>query len=255
MRLAAVQYRPPKGKVEEARADLVRLAREAGGRGADLVVFPEMATSGYIWGSRDEVLPHAEVRAGPTFRVLADEARRHEMWVVCGFPEQFVVPGLRNADGSPVRQLFNSAMVIQPNGALATCYRKVLLYDADEVWAVPGRRRPICATVWGPMVPGICMDLNDPSFVGHLRASRARLFAFCTNWIEEGVEVLPYWQERVRGWSGWMVAANRWGAERGTAFCGGSAILAPSGEPLARAERSGDCVLVADVPELITSLG
>ena len=48
MKLAAVQYRPPKARPARARADLVRLAGAAVDAGAGLVVLPEMATCGYV---------------------------------------------------------------------------------------------------------------------------------------------------------------------------------------------------------------
>jgi predicted amidohydrolase len=246
VKLAAVQYRPPKGRVEEARADLVRLLDEAGNQGADLVVFPEMATSGYVWSNPAEVAPHAEDPRGPTFRALAAGARRHGAWVVCGFPERFVHPNSRRADGRVGVSFFNSAWVITPTGELATCYRKVLLFEADTSWANPGWRRPVCRTEFGRVAPGICMDLNDPGFVRHLTDAEAEVVAFCTNWVDEGVDVLPYWRERLAGWSGWFVAANTWGTDRAIRFSGRSAILAPGGRAVVLAEREGDAVLMVD---------
>ena len=246
MKLAAVQYRPPKGQPEAARADLVRLLDLACDEGADLVVFPEMATSGYIWSSPSEVLPHAEVRRGPTFRMLSERARRHGAWVVCGFPERFLVPGVREPGGGTAVRLFNSALVIAPDGALATCYRKVLLYDADEAWAEPGWRRPVCSTGFGRLAPGICMDLNDPRFLRHLVSARADVLAFCTNWVEEGVDVHAYWKSQLSGWKGWTVAANTHGVDRGVRFSGRSAILTPGGRIAAMADGEGDAVLIVD---------
>jgi len=246
VKLAAVQYRPPKGQTDVARADIARLLDDACAAGAELVVFPEMATSGYIWSHPREVLPHAEVRRGPTFRLLSERARKHGAWVVCGLPERFHVPGVRDPSGGPAVRLFNSALVIAPDGTLATCYRKVLLFEADETWAEPGWRRPVCPTAFGRMAPGICMDLNDPRFLHHLSASRADVLAFCTNWVEEGVDVHAYWQDQLAGWSGWTVAANTHGVDRGVRFSGRSAILAPDGRVVAVAPAEGDTVLVVD---------
>ena len=132
-------------------------------------------------------------------------------------------------------------------GELVSCYRKVLLYEADYDWAQPGRRRVVCTTrSLGRLAPGICMDLNDPRFVAHLIADRVDVCAFCTNWVEEGIDVHPYWQERLRDWTGWFVAANTWGEDQGTQFSGRSAILAPGGRVAASAPAEGDAVLVVD---------
>lgn len=249
MKLAAIQYRPPKGRPDEARADIVRLVDEACGAGAELVVLPEMATSGYVWSSPDEVLPHAEVRRGPTFRALSERARRHGAWLVCGLPERFHPPGVRGPSGGPVARLYNSALVISSDGALATCYRKVLLFEADETWANPGWRRPVCPTPMGRLAPGICMDINDPRFIRHLFEARVQVLAFCTNWVEEGADVHPYWCGRLAGWQGWAVAANTYGEDRGVGFSGRSAVIAPGGRVVAQAGATGDAVIFVDTEE------
>ena len=249
MKLAAVQYRPPKGRPDAARADIVRLVDEACGAGAALVVLPEMATSGYVWSHPAELMPHAEVRRGPTFRALSERARRHRAWITCGLPERFEVPGMRGPSGGPVVRLYNSALVIAPDGGLATCYRKVLLFEADETWASPGWRRAVCPSALGRIAPGICMDINDPRFVRHLVDARVDVLALCTNWVEEGVDVHPYWRARLAGWRGWMVAANTHGVDRGVGFSGRSAILAPGGRVVAEAEPSGDAVILVDTAQ------
>jgi predicted amidohydrolase len=143
--------------------------------------------------------------------------------------------------------LYNSALVVSPLGALVTCYRKVLLYDADEAWASPGWRRSVVPTSQGPIVPAICMDLNDPGFSYFLLQQQPKVVAFCTNWIEEGAEVHAYWRDRLSGFDGAFVAANSWGEDGDTAFCGRSAIFGPGREVLAEAPAEGDHVLVADL--------
>ena len=248
MKLAAIQYRPPKGRPDQARAELHALVGEAAEQGAKVIVCPEMATTGYIWTSAAEIGPHTEAAQGPTLRSLSGVARDHGAWVVCGIAER---SGLPNRAGEQAGvNLFNSALVIDDTGELATCYRKVLLYEADRLWASAGWRRPVCQADFGTLVPGICMDINDPRFVRHLRDTQPTVLAFCTNWVAEGVPVLPYWQERVQGWSGWMVAANTWGEDRGVGFSGESAILGPGGVVLARGPAKGNVVLVAETSGL-----
>lgn len=257
MKLAAIQFRPPKGDPDRARQQLHALVSQAGQQGAGVIVCPEMATTGYIWESAREIAPFTEEARGPTFALLADEARRFGAWIICGFAERFVPPrqpAAAVARGRTVAHFFNSALVVTPEGELATCYRKVLLYEADRVWANPGWRRPVCRAGFGTLAPAICMDINDPRFLRHLIETRPDLLAFCTNWVAEGVPVLPYWQERLQGWRGWLLAANTWGEDRGVHFSGESVILGPGGTVLAQAPAQGDAVLVASVPELVSSL-
>ncbi len=248
MRLAAIQYKPPHGRPGIARDAMLALADEAGSAGAELIVFPEMATTGYLWQSPRELLPHAEPARGPTFRGLSDVARRHAATIVCGLPERFTYPEALDpeAKGRRITRLYNSAIVITPEGALATCYRKVLLFEADRRWASAGRRRLLCPTPLGPMAPAICMDINDPAFVRFLLLEAPAVVAFCTNWIAEGEPVHPYWRERLFGWSGWFIAANTYGPEGDVVFSGESAIIAPGGRVVAKAPPEGDHILIAD---------
>jgi len=247
MILSAIQFRPPKGRPHAARLALRVLIDEAGQQGADVIVCPEMATTGYIWKSPAELGPHAERPRGETFRMLADAARTHSAWIVCGFPELFIHPARQSRTGKAMATLHNSAMVVSPLGELVTCYRKVLLYEADESWASPGWRRSVVPTAFGPMVPGICMDLNDDGFVGFLHEIEPRVVAFCTNWLEEGAPVHAYWQMRLRGVRSHVAAANSWGDDGEVTFCGRSAILGPHGDVLVEAPPEGDTVLVAEV--------
>lgn len=233
--LAAVQFRPPKGQTAAAREALAGLLRSALDQGARFVVCPEMATTGYVWDSPEQIAPHAEPEDGPTRAMLEPLARQYGAWIVCGFAEQA-------EDG-----LYNSALVVGPHG-LSVCYRKVLLYDADKTWARPGKRRLLIETEHGLVAPGICMDLNDDGFTGLLRQEQPRICAFCTNWVEEGEDILPYWRWRLAGWRGYFVAADCWGEDGSIRFYGRSAILGPRGEVLAMAAPEGDTVLLAELP-------
>lgn len=233
MKLAAVQYCPPHGRPAQARRELRELVLRA--EGADLVVCPEMAISGYIFDSAEHIAPFCEPAAGDTFAMLRDCAQRLGAWVVCGIAE-------RGSDG-----LYNSALTVSPQGQLVHCYRKVFLYDLDQTWARPGQERPLILTEsLGTLSPGICMDLNDDRFGLHLLQNRPDVVPFCTNWVDEGLNILPYWRMRLLGWQGWLVVADRWGQERDVRFYGRSAVLGPRGQVFGPLPAEGDGVLVVD---------
>ena len=238
MKLAAIQFRPPKGQPDLARAGLGELVDRAGEGGADLIVCPEMATTGYIWHNPADLEPFAEPARGPTLAMLSSKARAHRSWIVCGFAEQ--------SAGS----LYNSALMIDPWGDLVRCYRKVLLYDADFAWARPGQQRMSIGSDLGRIAPAICMDLNDDGLIRYLHRAGVDVLAFCTNWVDEGSEVHSYWTWRLASWPGWLVAANTWGQDEDTLFSGCSAIIAPNKQVVATAGYLGDEVLLVDTEDL-----
>jgi len=190
MRVAAVQFKAREDRIA-GRSELVRAVVQAG-QGRDLVVCPEMALTGYDWGSIEAVRTVAEGPDGPTARALCEAALRCGAWVVCGFPE-------RDAD-----RVFNSALVIDPSGVVRFVYRKTLLFEADEGWASPGDSgyRGF-DTDSGRFGVGICMDLNDDRFLQWCAEERLDGIALPTNWVQEEGEMWDYWCWRLhQAWPG-----------------------------------------------------
>ena len=232
MHLAAVQFKPDKGSYDLSVERFTELLAKAA-VGADLVVAPEMALSGYVFKDAQAIAAVAEPARGPSYQRLSPIARREGCWLVMGFPE---------VDGD---RYFNSALVINPAGELVFSYRKTLLYEADETWASPGDSGyRYFDTEWGRFAPGICMDLNDDGFIDWCERSDLDVLAFPTNWIEEGIDVWSYWAWRIQGLKAALVAANSYGEESGTTFSGRSAILKEN-RVHAAARKQGDGVIRA----------
>lgn len=242
MKTAVIQFKGDPDHLDGRRAALARWVWGVG-PGADVVVCPELAVSGYVFEDPAQARRVAEEPTGPTFSALAPVARALRTWVVCGFVE-------RAHD-----RLFNSAMVIRPDGSLAFVYRKTLLFEADLVWASAGDSGyAVFQTERGDFGVGICMDLNDDAFVTWLHTAGPRALAFPTNWIEEGIDVWSYWAMRLHGASTALLAANRWGVEGPLGFSGRSAILQPNPQRppgawlvLAAAPAQGDTLVQASL--------
>lgn len=226
--LAVVQFKPRRGARNANLQALTALAAQALQGGAKLLVLPEMAATGYRFPNPEAIRPMAEAPRGPTWRAFSPMAKEHKAWICVGFVEDF--------EG----RLFNAAMVINPDGKLESIYRKRALYIDDHTWANPGDLPyPSFNTPWGSATVGICMDINDPRFVTHVRRTRPALVCLPTNWVEEGIDVHRYWSDQLRGWNGILLAADRWGEEDRVYFAGRSAILR-KGEVLAAGPAEGD---------------
>lgn len=235
---AAVQFCPARGELQKNRARLLLLLRSAIESGAELVVLPEMCTSGYLFPDRDTILPLCETREGRTIQLFQAEAVKADITLCFGWPEVDPLSG----------KLYNSAAVCRPSGE-TLFYRKKLLFEADETWAEPGdtpypmwhsREGLLCSL-------GICMDLNDDDFVKHLVETETRVLAFPTNWLEQGFSVWNYWAWRLDPTRACLVAGNRFGTEDSTTFCGCSALL-DGRTLLAWTEAQGDGIVVAQIP-------
>ncbi len=238
VKVAALQFKPDKAGPWDASARrLLALAEEAAAQGAELIVAPEMALSGYIFPDARAAAAVAEPAQGRTLARFAPLCEKAGCTLVIGYPEAAPAPD----------RLYNSALIIGPGGLIGN-YRKRLLYELDYAWATPGDTPyPLVDTGPGTLSAGICMDLNDDRFTAFLRRRQPDLVAFCTNWIHQGLDIRPYWLDRLAGFRGTFIAANTYGPEEDTRFLGFSAIL-HGRATLALGPEEGDAVLVAEVP-------
>ncbi|RME76448.1 MAG: hypothetical protein D6776_01210, partial [Planctomycetota bacterium] len=220
--VAVVQSSPRFGERERNLAELERQTAELR---ADLVVLPELASTGYRFVSREEAAALAEPARddAPTIACYRAIAQRTGATVVGGFAE-------RGADG----RIYNSAAIVYPSGLLAV-YRKVHLFGDEPRWFEPGADLPpVIHTPSGLRVGVmICFDWLFPEPARHLALEGADLIAHPANLV------LPWCPDlmplRALENGVFVATANRIGAERRSPqqqplrFLGRSQILAPDG--------------------------
>ena len=259
VRLALSQFRPHKGEYAENVARIGAVVSQAAAldHKADLVVFPETATSGYfVEGGVTELA----VTAGTLARDLAAAYEGPQIDVAVGFYERFQ------------NHLYNSALYVtlgakQPE--IRHVHRKVFLptYGVfDEERFVDRGQDGVRAfeTGWGGKAAIlICEDawhslaatvaaLEGAQLLIVPSASPARGLgedADCTD------ETLPAsvvrWERIVRGIAeehGVFVAlANLVGFEGGKGFPGASAVIDPTGRIIARGPLFDEALLTADI--------
>ena len=226
-RVSSVQTEPAFGEVEHNRRRTVEAVREHAE--SDLIVLPELATSGYVFRSEAEVDRVAEPVDGPTATAWTAVAAETDTWIIGGFPEL--------ADG--VR--YNAAMLVSPDGVEGV-YRKAHLWDEERRWFTAGDDLPVFETPFGRVGIQICNDLWFPEATITQARRGADLIAVPTNWVPGGTA-----GGRPGGWTMglhqaaahansnrvYVACADRVGTERGVEFMGQSAVLTPAGIPAA----------------------
>jgi predicted amidohydrolase len=239
-RIAVQQLAPVLGDLERNRSLALAAIREAIEAGAEVVVLPELITSGYVFESRDEA---AEVAIDPEHELLrewAEEARRGDAVVIGGFCE-------RGDDGL----LYNSAALIDATG-LRAVYRKLHLWDHEKLIFEPGAAPPpVVDTRAGRIGVLICYDLEFPELTRWVALQGAQLLAVPTNWPrvprpdgERAPEaVIAMAAARVNCMA--IACADRLGTERGVEWTGGAILVGVDG--WAAAERRDTGLLVADI--------
>lgn len=240
-RIAVAQLAPVLSDLE-ANAALARDAlAEAAQAGADVVVLPELITSGYLFADAEEAAAAAIGTDHEILRGWAEAAREASMVVIGGFCEA-------GADGNT----YNSAAVIDEAGALRAVYRKLHLWDLEKRLFTPGSEAPpVVATAHGKIAAMICYDLEFPELTRGVALGGAQLLTVPTNWPlvprPEGERppeaVIAMATARVNRMA--VACADRLGTERGLDWTGGSTIVGVDGWVAAETRETG--VIVADV--------
>jgi predicted amidohydrolase len=225
LRVAFVQGRPKFGRPAENLEHGLALAEHVE---AELVVLPELWSSGYVFSSHAEVAGLAEdAHGGASARALTAAARRGRRHLIAGFPER--------SRG----RFYNSAMLVGPAGVRAV-YRKLHLFEREQEWFAPGNL-PLEVHRVGAARVGmlICFDWRFPEAARILALRGADVIAHPSNLVFANAQqamLTRAMENRV-----FVVTANRIGIERRPGgrvpFTGRSQIVAPSGELLASATR------------------
>ncbi len=234
MKIAAVQFEPAFLDKETNLQRVEALCPDH----ADLVVFPELALSGYQFLHKDEVRQAADTLDGATVTRLVRLAQARQSYLVIG---------LVLKEG---KRLSNAALLIGPDGVLGS-YRKVHLFHEENLFFTPGETPwPVIELPNGLRVGlMICFDWFFPESARSLALQGAQVIAHPSNLV------LPYCQRAmpIRALENklFTITANRTGTETRAAaslrFSGQSLICSPKAEVLAQAGETDEAVLLCEV--------
>ncbi|PKN77702.1 MAG: beta-ureidopropionase [Candidatus Cloacimonetes bacterium HGW-Cloacimonetes-1] len=230
-KVAVVQFEPI---LFDTEYNLNTILSYIGQADTDLIVFPELATSGYVFDTVDEVATVAEsVPDGRCFIAIIEAAQKYNCSVVYGFVEQV---------GST---FYNSSVLINPDGTYHV-YRKVHLFDREKLFFEPGNKGFFVSEAKHGVRVGmmICFDWQFPEAARSLALQNAQIICHPSNlvlpWCQQAMTTRAL-ENRV-----FCITANRLGTETNGSttlhFTGQSQILNTTGEVL--------CRLSVDKPEL-----
>jgi 5-aminopentanamidase len=236
MRAAVAQIDPKLAEVDRNLESCVTQLEEAANQGAQLLVLPECAITGYMFDSPEEALPFAEEVPGPSTEVLEHECRRLGLHVVCGLLER---------DGDA---LHNSAVLIGPDGLIGTYRKTHLPFLGVDRFVVPGDEFGVYDTALGRIGVEICYDLRFPEVTRTLALKGADIVAHPTNFpLAARPQTEFITRARAAENRVYVLTSNRVGKERSAEFCGWSQIVEPHGARLAEAGGEEEALLIADV--------
>ena len=239
-RIACQQLAPVIGDLAANRMIALAGIHEAVDSHADVVVLPELITSGYMFDSPQEAAAVAIGRGHEILVEWAEEAARANIVLAGGFCEL-------GDDG----RIYNSAALFDATG-LRAVYRKLHLWDREKLVFTPGSDPPpVLDTRVGRLAVIICYDLEFPELTRSLALAGTQLLLVPTNWPlvprPEGERppeaTIGMAAARVNRMA--VACADRVGAERGQEWTGGTTIVGADGWVAAESRAPG--LVVADV--------
>jgi len=241
MRIALVQMsmeESPEPNLGKALA----YVREAAGKGAELVCFPELQFSPFFPQSPGgDASRYAMGIDHPAMRSLQQACRELDLVAV---PNLYLEEGGKRYDASPV---IDSDGTILGASKMVHIVQMPLFYEQDY-YTPSDSGFQVYRTSRGRVGVVICFDRHYPESTRSCALKGAQLIVIPTANVKGEPLELFEWELRVAAvQSGVFIAlCNRVGLEHGMDFCGRSLVVDPNGELVARADE-GQQVLYAEV--------
>ncbi len=236
MLTAALQFRP---EFLNVHSNLDRIASYISSCEAELLVLPELCTTGYFFHDAAQLASVAEDLTGPAVSLLREASFAGRRIIVAGIAER---------DGG---RIYNSAVTVLPDGSVDV-YRKTHLFAEEKILFAPGDTgfRVLDFGTWRLGVM-ICYDWRFPEAARTLALKGAQVIAHPSDLVAAP----ELWQPamRVRSLENrvFTLTANRTGTERRgeekLVFHGHSQIVSASGKVLAEAGEDDEGWIVADI--------
>lgn len=238
MQIALAQLASREGDIAGNLARVQACIRDNAAQ-ASLMVFTETQLTGFA--EPGHVADRALTLDGPELAALIDASREHDTALALGL--------LERADGT----VYNTTVLITPERGIALRYRKSHLWPDERDLVTPGDE--LCCTEWRGRRIGllICYDLEFPEPARALAAMGTDLLVVTNgNMDPYGPVHARAAQARAQENQYYLAMANRVGEGAGLTFAGESALIAPDGETLYRADREESVTTLTLDPERLT---
>jgi len=229
------------GDKEHNIKEMEKKIRQAKRNRANLVIFPELALTGYV--VRDLAYELAEpVPTGSSVSQIIDISKRENVHVIFGMIEQSAKAGA---------VLHNTAILVGPRGFIGK-YQKMHLPThsvfEEKRYFRQGYQTPVYETRIGKLGMIICYDIYFPEVTRLMRLKGAQLIACISaspstrRGFFEALTMARAIENTV-----FLAFTNLVGLEDGLQFWGGSRLIAPSGNIIAQAKYDEEDIVLAKI--------
>ncbi|MBN1584168.1 MAG: carbon-nitrogen hydrolase family protein [Anaerolineae bacterium] len=235
--IATVQMHPRLGESENNLIHMTEwLDKICTEQRVDLVVFPELVTTGYECGV--QFVDLAERVPGPAVNLIAQRASDYGTHVLFGMVAKERVESI----------LYNAAVLVGPDGEVIGQYNKTHLRGEERLAFRPGFRYQVWETEFGNVGVMLGWDLAFPEVARGLSLDGAEILCVSANWESPNAdEWRTYVLSRAYENAVYVAAANRVGEEYSYTFFGDSMVVGPRGHIYGVLDTAEEGYIVARV--------
>jgi predicted amidohydrolase len=240
IKLALAQISSRRENKKENLQKIEEFTIKAKEQAADLVIFPELSLTGYV--VHDQIYELAEIIPGSSTKRIEDLEKKIGMYIIFGMPE---------LSEKTEATIFNTAVFVGPNGFIGR-YRKMYLPThsvfEEKRYFRPGYQTASFDTTLGNIGLCICYDIFFPEVFRLTRLKGAELIV-C---ISASPAVRRSYFEiltaaRALENTAFLAYVNLVGVEDGLQFWGGSRLVSPTGDILAKAKYDEEDLVICEV--------
>lgn len=240
IKLALAQISSKRENKKDNLLKIEKLTLKAKQQGADLIIFPELSLTGYV--VLDQVYELAETIPGPSTEKIEALAKKTGIHIIFGMPE---------LSEKTKATVFNTAVFVGPKGLIGK-YRKMYLPThsvfEEKRYFRPGYQPAAFQTDLGNIGLSICYDVFFPEVFRLTRLKGAQLI-IC---ISASPAVRKNYFEiltaaRALENTAFLAYVNLAGVEDGLQFWGGSRLISPTGDVVAKAKYDEEDFVVCEV--------
>lgn len=245
MKVAIAQLSCRQGQPLENYKRMAEWISRAASAKAELVIFPEMITS----GCAPQAIESGAISAGSSeLAEMVETAQKNKISVMFGAPEREEA----SHDSAHNDAIYNSTFLITPGSGVTAVYRKTHLcpYQPffENLIMQPGAAPAVVEIGGFKASIAICFDLRFPEYFRPLAAQGCNLFLIASAWPKARVK---HWDTLVAARAienqAFVVAANQVGSFKDTVFAGRSRIVDPLGETVVEGGPDSEELLIAEI--------
>lgn len=240
MRVAIVQFISSMEKAQNLQKALDYIAK-AKQSGADFVIFPEIFMALTPPSSKQRPIDVAEPIDGPFVTALANAAKANSIYVVGGVYE--TIP-------DDPKHVYNTAVLLSPEGKRLKNYHKTHLFDAfafkESDTTLPANNPyPVIETEFGNIGLLLCYELRFPEISRKLALQGADILILPAAWAA-GLLKEGHWETLIRARAIENTVYVCACGQTGNDFSGRSMVVDPMGVVIASAGET-ETLFIADI--------